>query len=75
MPGPSGLPVFQLRRRDPDPQKLRPGQSEVTIGTSSEITAMHRDGRTLISDLLSRLVVGDFKGSWRYRSSVEPEDT
>lgn len=39
------------------PMPNNPGQSDLTIGTSSEITAMHRDGKTLISDLLSRLVV------------------
>lgn len=39
------------------PMPNNPGQSDLTIGTSSEITAMHRDGKALISDLLSRLVV------------------
>ncbi|OBZ94589.1 hypothetical protein ADU59_15475 [Pararhizobium polonicum] len=33
------------------------GQSDLTIGTSSEITQMHRDSKVLISDLLSSLVV------------------
>ena len=32
-------------------------QADLTIGTSNDITAMHRDGKELISDLLSTLVV------------------
>jgi hypothetical protein len=32
-------------------------QSDLTIGTSHEITQMHRDGKALISDHLSALVV------------------
>jgi len=32
-------------------------QADLTIGTSNEITAMHRDGKALISDHLSALVV------------------
>ncbi len=32
-------------------------QSDLTIGTSNEITQMHRDGKAMISDLLSALVV------------------
>ncbi|KQR73160.1 hypothetical protein ASG25_19580 [Rhizobium sp. Leaf384] len=32
-------------------------QADLTIGTSNDITAMHRDGKALISDLLSTLVV------------------
>jgi len=32
-------------------------QADLTIGTSNEITAMHRNGRVVISDLLSALVV------------------
>ena len=32
-------------------------QSDLTIGTSNEITQMHRDGKALISDRLSALVV------------------
>ncbi|OJF89900.1 enoyl ACP reductase FabMG family protein [Pararhizobium antarcticum] len=32
-------------------------QADLTIGTSNEITAMHRDSKVMISDLLSALVV------------------
>ena len=32
-------------------------QADLTIGTSNEITRMHRDGKAMISDLLSGLVV------------------
>ena len=33
------------------------GQSDITIGTSQEIAQMHKDGKALISDYLSVLVV------------------
>lgn len=33
------------------------GQSDITIGTSAEIAQMHKDGKALISDYLSVLVV------------------
>jgi hypothetical protein len=33
------------------------GQSDITIGTSTEIAQMHKDGKALISDYLSVLVV------------------
>lgn len=33
------------------------GQSDITIGTSTEIAQMHKDGKALISDYLSTLVV------------------
>jgi hypothetical protein len=33
------------------------GQADLTIGTSNQITSMHRDSKVMISDLLSALVV------------------
>ncbi|HEV7307992.1 enoyl ACP reductase FabMG family protein [Ensifer sp.] len=53
------------------PMANSPGQSDVTIGTSNEITQMHRDGKALISDLLSRLVV-EAVGQLIFGESSEP---
>jgi hypothetical protein len=39
------------------PMPNSPSQSDLTIGTSQEIAQMHRDGKALISDHLSGLVV------------------
>jgi hypothetical protein len=39
------------------PMPNSPAQSDLTIGTSNEITQMHKDGKALISDYLSTLVV------------------
>jgi hypothetical protein len=47
------------------------GQSDITIGTSNEITSMHKDGKVLISDHLSRLVV-EATGRLIFRSSSSP---
>jgi len=47
------------------------GQSDITIGTSNEITSMHKDGKVLISDHLSRLVV-EATGQLIFRSSSAP---
>lgn len=46
-------------------------QSDLTIGTSNEITQMHRDGKALISDLLSALVV-EATGQLIFSESSEP---
>ncbi|MGQ3291301.1 MAG: enoyl ACP reductase FabMG family protein, partial [Shinella sp.] len=53
------------------PMPNSPGQSDLTIGTSNEITAMHKDGKVLISDHLSRLVV-EATGRLIFRSSSAP---
>ncbi len=53
------------------PMPNSPGQSDLAIGTSSEITAMHKDGKALISDLLSRLVV-EAVGQLIFGESSEP---
>lgn len=39
------------------PMPNNQAQADLTIGTSNQITAMHRDGKVMISDLLSALVV------------------
>jgi len=39
------------------PMANNQAQADLTIGTSNEISQMHRDSKALISDLLSRLVV------------------
>lgn len=39
------------------PMPNNQAQADLTIGTSHEITAMHRDSKVMISDLLSTLVV------------------
>jgi hypothetical protein len=39
------------------PMPNSPAQSDLTIGTSNEITQMHKDGKALVSDYLSTLVV------------------
>jgi len=46
-------------------------QADLTIGTSHEITQMHKDGKSLISDHLSTLVV-DATGKLIFGSSSEP---
>jgi hypothetical protein len=46
-------------------------QADLTIGTSNEITQMHRDGKALISDLLSPLVV-EATGQLIFAESSEP---
>ncbi len=46
-------------------------QADLTIGTSHEITQMHKDGKALISDHLSTLVV-DATGKLIFGSSSEP---
>ncbi|MDS7597124.1 enoyl ACP reductase FabMG family protein [Agrobacterium tumefaciens] len=46
-------------------------QADLTIGTSHEITQMHRDGKALISDHLSTLVV-EATGQLIFRSSSAP---
>ncbi|WP_077966195.1 enoyl ACP reductase FabMG family protein [Ensifer adhaerens] len=53
------------------PMPNSPGQSDLAIGTSGEITAMHKDGKALISDLLSRLVV-EAVGQLIFGESSEP---
>jgi hypothetical protein len=39
------------------PMPNNQGQADLTIGTSNQITSMHRDSKVMISDLLSALVV------------------
>jgi hypothetical protein len=46
-------------------------QADLTIGTSNEITAMHRDNKALISDLLSSLVV-EATGKLIFGASSQP---
>lgn len=46
-------------------------QSDLTIGTSNEITQMHRDSKAMISDLLSALVV-EATGQLIFGASSEP---
>jgi hypothetical protein len=46
-------------------------QADLTIGTSNEITRMHRDGKVMISDLLSGLVV-KATGQLIFRESSKP---
>ncbi|MDI7863500.1 hypothetical protein MRS76_16210 [Rhizobiaceae bacterium n13] len=46
-------------------------QSDLTIGTSNEITQMHRDSKLMISDLLSALVV-EATGQLIFGASSEP---
>lgn len=46
-------------------------QADLTIGTSNEITAMHRDSKVMISDLLSALVV-EATGRLIFGASSEP---
>ena len=46
-------------------------QADLTIGTSNEITAMHRDSKVMISDLLSALVV-EATGQLIFGASSEP---
>lgn len=46
-------------------------QADLTIGTSNEITQMHRDGKVMISDLLSGLVV-KATGQLIFGESSEP---
>jgi len=47
-------PFYDFKRW---PMPNSQGQSDLTIGTSAEITQMHKDSKVLISDLLSTLVV------------------
>ncbi|AEG07753.1 enoyl-acyl carrier protein reductase FabMG [Sinorhizobium meliloti] len=46
-------------------------QADLTIGTSSEITQMHRDSKAMISDLLSALVV-EATGQLIFGASSDP---
>jgi hypothetical protein len=46
-------------------------QADLTIGTSNEITQMHRDSKLMISDLLSGLVV-KATGQLIFGESSEP---
>ncbi|GAK69756.1 enoyl ACP reductase FabMG family protein [Agrobacterium rubi] len=46
-------------------------QADLTIGTSNEITAMHRDNKVMISDLLSALVV-EATGQLIFGASSQP---
>ena len=46
-------------------------QADLTIGTSIEISQMHRDGKALISDLLSNLVV-EATGKLIFAESSDP---
>ncbi|XUY29360.1 enoyl ACP reductase FabMG family protein [Agrobacterium sp. rho-8.1] len=46
-------------------------QADLTIGTSNEITAMHRDSKNMISDLLSALVV-EATGQLIFGASSQP---
>ncbi|MBP1886725.1 enoyl ACP reductase FabMG family protein [Sinorhizobium mexicanum] len=46
-------------------------QSDLTIGTSNEITQMHRDSKAMISDLLSALVV-EATGQLIFAESSDP---
>ena len=46
-------------------------QSDLTIGTSNEITQMHRDSKVMISDHLSALVV-EATGQLIFGASSEP---
>ncbi|MNT59924.1 hypothetical protein D3C72_1974710 [compost metagenome] len=46
-------------------------QADLTISTSHEISQMHRDGKALISDHLSTLVV-EATGQLIFRSSTAP---
>jgi hypothetical protein len=54
------------------PMPNNQGQSDLTIGTSAEITQMHKDSKTLISDHLSTLVV-ESTGKLIFGGSSEPE--
>jgi hypothetical protein len=47
------------------------GQSDITIGTSQEIAQMHKDGKALISDYLSVLVV-EATGALIYGEMANP---
>ena len=47
-------------------------QADLTIGTSSEIAEMHLDGKSLVSDLLSSLVV-EATGGLIFDASSSPE--
>ncbi|KQQ55245.1 hypothetical protein ASF69_19250 [Rhizobium sp. Leaf311] len=47
-------------------------QADLTIGTSNEITAMHRDNKTMISDHLSALVV-EATGRLIFGASSNPQ--
>jgi hypothetical protein len=47
------------------------GQSDITIGTSAEIAQMHKDGKALISDYLSVLVV-EATGALIFGEVAEP---
>ncbi|WP_333723721.1 enoyl ACP reductase FabMG family protein [Agrobacterium tumefaciens] len=47
-------------------------QADLTIGTSNEIAAMHRDGKFLISDVLSALVV-EATGQLIFGASSSPQ--
>jgi len=53
------------------PMPSSQAQADLTIGTSHEITQMHKDGKSLISDHLSTLVV-DATGKLIFGSSSEP---
>jgi hypothetical protein len=54
------------------PMPNNQGQSDLTIGTSAEITQMHKDSKALVSDLLSVLVV-ESTGKLIFGGSSEPE--
>lgn len=46
-------------------------QADLTIGTSDEVQKMHRDGKALITDLLSALVI-EATGPLMFRESSQP---
>jgi hypothetical protein len=53
------------------PMPNSPAQSDLTIGTSERIQKMHRDSKSLITDLLSGLVI-EATGSLIFHESSAP---
>lgn len=53
------------------PMPNSPAQADLTIGTSDEILKMHKDGKALITDLLSRFVI-EATGPLMFRESSAP---
>ncbi|HEX5785138.1 MAG TPA: hypothetical protein VFY35_10450, partial [Burkholderiaceae bacterium] len=54
------------------PMANAPEQAELTIGTSDDIVRQHKDGKALITDLLSALVV-ESTGNLMFGSMAQPQ--
>lgn len=63
--------MLPFRNFEAWPMPNQPEQADLTIGTSDEVQKLHRDGKALITDLLSSLVI-EGTGPLMFRESSAP---